>query len=110
MTLDEAIRRINAWAAPNRWIARVYVFGSRAHGNARAGSDIDVTVELTVGDEGDTLGIWILEGDEWGDNLQRLLPWKVHLELYHPEATPHVVEYVATGGREIYRVSAVRKR
>ncbi len=86
------------------------MYGSRAHGTARAGSDIDVAVELTVDDEGDALGIWIHEGAEWENNLQRLLPWKVHLDLYHPEATPHVVEYVATGGREIYRASAVRKR
>ena len=103
MTLDQAISQIQNWAANKRWVRSVHLFGSRVHGTARDDSDIDIAVELTV-DEGDeAFGIWLDECEQWRTELQQFLPWTVDLDLFHPTAAPHVAEYVAAGGREIYR-------
>ena len=69
-------------------------------------SDLAVAVELTMTDEDEALGVWISEKRKWQAELGALLPWTIDMELYHSEATPHVIKYVAEGGQEIYRTEA----
>jgi predicted nucleotidyltransferase len=44
MTLDEIGIAVRAWAAGEALIRRVYLFGSRAKGTAKADSDVDFAI------------------------------------------------------------------
>ena len=67
---------------------------------------MDIAVELNMLDESEALAVWIDRAEAWRTELRRLLTWTVHLEWYHPTATPNVTIYVAAGGHEIYRAPA----
>jgi len=103
--LEAVLIRLAGWAAGERWIAAVYVFGSRAKGTNRPDSDLDIAVELTVTEESEVDGIYIDEARKWRDALKVLSPWSVDLDLYHSKSAPHVYKYVADGGRLIWRRS-----
>lgn len=103
--LKEVLKRIADWAAGEKWIAAVYIFGSRAKGTNRPDSDLDLAVELTVIEESEVDGIYIDEARKWREALKPLSPWPVDLDLYHPKSAPNVHTYVAEGGRQIWRRS-----
>jgi len=42
----DIIERLRAWAIVESFIRRVWIFGSRARGDHRIDSDIDVAVEI----------------------------------------------------------------
>jgi uncharacterized protein len=72
---QETVDRIRAVLARHPQIAQVILYGSRAKGNARPGSDIDLTVKgegLTYDDL-----LWL---EQELDDL--LLPYKIDLSLY----------------------------
>jgi predicted nucleotidyltransferase len=72
---QETVDRIRAVLASRPQIEQVILYGSRAKGNARPGSDIDLTVKgegLTYDD--------LLRLERELDDL--LLPYKIDLSLY----------------------------
>lgn len=76
-------------------ILRVTLYGSRAKGNYRNGSDIDLSVEapeLGIGD--------LLRLDGQIDDL--LLPWKVEIALRHQIDNPDLLAHIDRVGVPIY--------
>ena len=76
-------------------IERVILYGSRAKGNYRRGSDIDLCVvgeDLAVND--------LLKLDGEIDDL--LLPWKVDLSLHHMIEDPELVGHIQRVGCPIF--------
>lgn len=79
-------------------IERVLIYGSRAKGNYRAGSDIDLTIE------GKTLGLTEMLAIE-NDIDDLLLPWMVDLSLLHQIDNPDLVDHVHRVGIPFYMKS-----
>lgn len=79
-------------------IRRVTLYGSRAKGNYRKASDIDLCIE------GETLGtVDLLRLDGEIDDL--LLPWKVDISLRHQIENPDFLVHIDRVGIPIYTSS-----
>lgn len=76
-------------------IQRVLLYGSRAKGNYRPGSDIDLTIE---GEELTLSQLLAIENEI--DDL--LLPWMVDLSLKHRIDTPSLLDHIQRVGVPFY--------
>lgn len=85
------LKRIVAVLAQEPAIQRVILFGSRAKGNFRDGSDIDLCLEAPTLDSG---AVSRLASDL--DDL--LLPWKIDLILRHEIRHPALVDHIQRAG------------
>ena len=74
-------------------IEKVILYGSRAKGNFKAGSDIDLTI---VAPKLTTTELLKIENDL--DNL--MLPYKIDLSLLHQIENPDLVEHIKRIGVE----------
>jgi len=100
--LPEGMRIVDAlrkWANNQPEVIKVIIYGSRARGDQREDSDLDVAVELTNTSTGDVpFAIWLDEADSWHRELQPFIPWRLHLEWHDVEgATPLVSEKIHRG-------------
>ena len=68
-------------------ISRVWLFGSRAKGEARDDSDVDLAVELDPSEiDGDEpLIYWAIRGEALTELLQVGVPCRVDCYLLHPD-------------------------
>ena len=103
MNLEAAIEVIATWAASERLVKRVYIFGSRARADYRSDSDLDIAVELykQAGDES-VLATWIHEHHGLAQRLSSVLPYKLQLELLDGERTPTVLSGVMESSICVY--------
>jgi len=77
-------------------IRRVIVYGSRAKGNYRAGSDIDITLDAPG------LGFdQLLRLETVLDDL--MLPYRIDLSLLHHIDNPDLLDHIARVGRVLYQ-------
>ena len=76
-------------------IKKVMLYGSRAMGRARTGSDIDLCIES---DELTLTQLLAIENEI--DEL--LLPWKVDLSLRHQIDNPALLQHIQSVGIEFY--------
>lgn len=81
------IRRINSVFAAFPSIGKVILYGSRAKGNQRPGSDIDLVI---VG--ADVTEEKILEMDNRLEEL--LLPYTIDLSRFHEIENPKLIEHI----------------
>lgn len=89
------IERLRAVFAGRPAIERAVLYGSRAKGTHRDGSDIDLCLE------GEQLGVAdLLRISDEIDEL--LLPWKVDLSLRHTIDNPDLLEHIARVGIALY--------
>ncbi len=72
-------------------VRRVILYGSRALGRHRSGSDIDLCLEAPALD----LSELLLLGAELDDLL---LPWRIDLQLQHLIDHPTLLEHIARAG------------
>ena len=82
-------------------IESVLIYGSRAKGNYRPGSDIDLTIkghEIPFAE--------FLQIEEQIDDL--LLPYTVDLSQYHQIANAELVDHIDRVGLEIYARNGMR--
>ena len=85
--MDRAFKLIAEWAEADGQIVRAHIFGSRARGDARADSDIDVAIEFAL--KYNDLANWIIRADELRESLQPAMPCKLDLQWYGgSEETP----------------------
>lgn len=90
-----AIAQLRAVFAGWPAISRVLLYGSRAKGNYRPGSDIDLTIEA----DGLSL-VQLLAIENQIDDL--LLPWMVDLSLREQIENPSLLEHIARVGVPFY--------
>ena len=87
---DHQLWAIREWAAHTSYVEEVRLFGSRARGNARSDSDIDLAITVGGTDVGNILGNYLAESKRWQDQLSHLLEAKAHVALYN-DAEPEPV-------------------
>ena len=84
MNLPEPwLRGIQEWAAQNRNVSEVWLFGSRARGDAREDSDVDLALTLMPpkGNHNWALGNYASLGKNWQAELEKVVGLHVSLEL-----------------------------
>jgi len=91
----QVLERLNAVFRKRPQIDRVILYGSRAKGNFRTGSDIDLCLEADNMQIDDLLK---LSGEI--DDL--LLPWKVDLALKHTIENPDLLAHIERVGMPVY--------
>lgn len=89
------IEKINMIFSDRPQIEQVILYGSRAKGNYRNGSDID----LTIKGEGITLS-QLLKIETELDDL--LLPYKIDLSLLHQIDDPDLIDHIRRVGIVFY--------
>jgi predicted nucleotidyltransferase len=91
------------WARKNPLIKRIYLYGSRTTDTHKGNSDLDVAVEIyRSNNDSNVLATWLHNKDGWTNELQSLLPYKLHLEWFGGEETPTIEKALRGGGRLIY--------
>ena len=95
---ESTIERINAIFAAHREIEQVILYGSRAKGNYRHGSDID----LTIRGEGISLSELMKIETELDDLL---LPYTIDLSLLHRINDADLIDHVSRIGVVFYERS-----
>ena len=102
--LEEALRIIKEWAVSESRVTKVYLFGSRLKGTAKAESDLDIAVEITKG-AGDTsfLAAFAFDSIDFLASLEDKLPFTLDLQLYAGKMeTPKMHGYLKDASEVIY--------
>lgn len=94
---DRAIQQICSIFSQYQEVKRVVIYGSRAMGKERLGSDIDLCIESNELSFSQLLAI-----ENQIDDL--LLPWKIDLSLRNQIDNPDVLEHIDAVGIEFYRL------
>ncbi|WP_422134119.1 nucleotidyltransferase domain-containing protein [Endozoicomonas sp. ALD040] len=96
---DKTIEAIQDVLNRHQQVGSAIIYGSRAKGNYRTGSDIDLTL---VAAEGKTLDLNLLfKIDDALDNL--LLPYSFDLSILEDIDNPALVEHIQRVGRLFYQ-------
>lgn len=94
----DTIARINGVLAAHPEIEQAVLYGSRAKGNYRAGSDIDLCLK------GDALTLTqLLKIENELDDL--LLPYKIDLSLHHALDNPELIDHIRRIGVVFYPIA-----
>lgn len=81
-------------AVGNR-VRRIVLFGSRAKGTWREGSDIDIAVVAP--------GVPQTAGWRWSDQLEeRLFPWSVDCIVIDDHSSPELIDHIGRVGISLY--------
>lgn len=91
----EVVSQINSIFAKYPLIKRVVIYGSRAKGNYKNGSDIDLTI---IGDIDFSL---LQRIDNEIDDL--LLPYTVDLSVYSDIQNIELIEHIKRVGKDFYK-------
>lgn len=89
------IDKINSVFSNYKSIEKVIIYGSRAKGTQRLGSDIDLTVIAPSMNTSELLGI-----ESKLDDF--LLPYKIDLNLFHQIENSDLVEHIKRVGQSFY--------
>ena len=93
---EHAVEKIYGIFRDYPQIGRVILYGSRAMGTHRSGSDIDLCIEA------ESLGLTeLLSIENRIDDL--LLPWKMDLSLLHQIDNPALLDHIRRVGVVFYR-------
>lgn len=103
---EEAIRN---WANAKPFVRRVWIFGSRARGDHRPDSDLDVAVEIDpVGNDEDADISWTADSNDWRAELSGV-PLQIHLHHYQEADVGSVVRNsVQREGKLIFERSSTK--
>ncbi len=94
----DTISRINGVLAAYPEIEQAVLYGSRAKGNYRTGSDIDLCLK------GDALTLTqLLKIENELDDL--LLPYKIDLSLHHALDNPELIDHIRRVGVVFYPIA-----
>lgn len=93
---ENTIKRIKKVFAAHSGIEKAILYGSRAKGNYKMGSDIDIVLlapELTITE--------LFKIENQLDDL--LLPWKIDLSLFHQISSDDLINHVNRVGKIFYK-------
>lgn len=98
---------LTGWAVGIPLVSRLWIYGSRVRGDNRAGSDLDIAIELDLSasdgiDESDGLATWMFESDAWAEQLNELFVIRVDLQFFDGEKTPTIQAALNREGELIY--------
>ena len=91
----ETLRKLNSVFAQHNAIDSVVIYGSRAKGNYRAGSDIDLTIK-----SGEIPFAEFMQIENQIDDL--MLPYTVDLSQYHQLGNAALIEHIDRIGVELF--------
>jgi uncharacterized protein len=77
-------------------VEKAILYGSRAKGNYRPGSDIDLTAQ------GDMITLTILQKIE-NELDELLLPYKIDLSVFHQIENPELIAHIERVGKVFYQ-------
>lgn len=100
---DETLARIRDVFAAHPEIEKAVLYGSRAKGNFRAGSDID----LCLAGEAVSLAQQLRIEAELDDLL---LPYKIDLSRFHALDNPALVDHIERVGVTVYEAAPLTGR
>jgi len=108
--LAQIVSIVAAWAVKHPLVGKAWVFGSRARGEERDDSDIDIAIELDLSeaegaDESGGMATWMFECGSWRSELGSLLPLPIDLQQFMGAKTPIIRSAIKRSG-----VLAHRKR
>jgi predicted nucleotidyltransferase len=94
---------VKSCAAQKSEIREVWIFGSRARGDYRSASDVDIAVKLCGETPGEKNGIFIFEAEDWTKELQRFTPVTIDLDHGDEDCDSEiVVPAVRREGKRIF--------
>ncbi len=93
---EQILKKINESFSLWPEIERVYLYGSRAKGDFRPGSDIDLAV---VAPGLSLPGLLRIENQL--DDL--LLPWNIDIVLFHQISNPELINHIRRVGIIVYK-------
>ena len=96
---DETLETLNGFFRSRENIQKAVLYGSRAMGNYRAGSDIDIT--LITGKGFSTGDLLDLEGELAGSSL----PYFVDLSIFSKLTNKNFIEHINRAGKILYERS-----
>jgi len=84
---DEWLYPLKAWAQDNGNVRQLWLFGSRAKGNSKEDSDVDLAVVLMppIGKHDYAFGNYMALGDAWQRHLGGIVGRHVSLEAIEPD-------------------------
>jgi len=89
---DSDLHEITLWAKKHPEIRTVHLIGSRAKGNSRSDSDIDLAISMNTGpDPALSYGTWFYWKMEYDLKPDLMLPYTIQLEWYEYGADLEVV-------------------
>ena len=95
---ENTIAQINSVLAQFPQVERAIIYGSRAKGKGKPGSDIDLTL---IGDQINLSLIYKIE--QVLDDL--FLPYTIDLSAYHQLSNPDFVDHIDPVGKLFYQAS-----
>lgn len=93
---DHVIEKLKAVFTADPRVQKVWLYGSRALGKERTGSDIDLCIEGQALRVDDLFAIEVRIDD-------LLLPWKVDLSLMHKIDSPALLEHIQRAGIDLLK-------
>lgn len=107
MDITDVHHCLSTWAADKPLVDRLWIFGSRARGDHRADSDLDIAIQLDLTaangmDESGGLATWMFDTDGWEEELAALLPFTIDLEQYRGDATPTIHQALSRSSQLVY--------
>ncbi len=93
---EETVKKINSIFANYEKVEEVVLYGSRAKGNYKSGSDVDLALK------GKKLNLKLLNKISLDlDDL--LLPYTLDLSIYHHIANPDLIKHIERVGKIFYK-------
>lgn len=93
---EETVKRINSIFANYEKVEEVVLYGSRAKGNYKSGSDVDLALK------GKKLNLKLLN-KICLDLDDLLLPYTLDLSIYHHIANPDLIKHIERVGKIFYK-------
>jgi predicted nucleotidyltransferase len=102
--LHPIAQQLSSWARHVACVRRLWIYGSRARGDAGPQSDLDVAVEIDpIGNDETPDVSFIATASQWRAELAPNIPFKLHLQWYDPAGSyPEVQRGVETSGVLVY--------
>ena len=100
--LNSDLENINKVLSEHPQVIKAYLFGSRAKGNFKNGSDIDIAII------GKDLDFKTISEISFKLNEETSMPYKFDVLNYHSIKEPNLIEHIDIVGIELYNKSVFK--